>query len=224
MAESTRRISIVGRLGVFPSTRLTLPARRILTFLALHDDPVSRGVAAGRLWPDQPDLAARANLRRALWQSPPGWVSSFADDLSIEAQVDLPDARRVAARALDSGELTLREITMLSEDLLPGWHEEWVLAAQDAFHLLRVQALESACITMTNAGHHALATQAGVAALAAEPLRESAAAALIRAHIIEGNRYAAARRFQDFASLLQRELGVAPNASVMAALNGDGQP
>jgi DNA-binding SARP family transcriptional activator len=198
MAESTRRISIVGRLGVFPSTRLTLPARRILTFLALHPDPVSRGVA--------------------------GWVSSFADDLQLEAHVDLPDARRVAARALDNGELTLAEITMLSEDLLPGWHEEWVLAAQDAFHLLRVQALEAACITMANAGHYALATQAGTAALASEPLRESAAAALIRAHVIEGNRYAAARRFHDFSSVLHQELGVAPNASLLAALNGDDRP
>lgn len=218
MTDTRRHISIVGRLGVSPLVSLTLPARRILVFLALHSDSVSRGVAAGELWPDQPEAHARANLRRALWQSPPGWVLSSADDLMIDAVVDLPVARGIAVRALDGSALTLAEIELLSVDLLPGWHEEWVVSAQETFHLLRVQALEAACLSMATAGQHALATQAGMAALTAEPLRESAAAALIRAHLLEGNRYAAARRFHDFCRVLHSELGVAPNAALVAAL------
>lgn len=221
MAGYQRQISIVGRLGIFPPTRLTLPSRRILAFLALHGRPVSRSLAADRLWPDQPESQARASLRRALWQSPPSWVVTVDDQLELDAAVDLPGAHRAAARALAGGELTLDEIEMLSEDLLPGWHEEWALTAQDSFHLLRVQALETACTTMATAGHYALATQAGTAALAAEPLRESAAAALIRAHLLEGNRYAAARRFRDFCRALHAELGVAPNPGLVAVLNGN---
>lgn len=220
MASSERQISIVGRLGVFPSTRLTLPSRRILAFLALYERPVSRGLAADRLWPDQSDQQARASLRRALWQTPAGWVRSTGDQLEIDATVDLPAAHRTAARALDGGELTLTDIETLSEDILPGWHEEWVLPVQDSFHLLRVQALEAACVTMATAGHFALATQAGTAALAAEPLRESAAMALIRAHLLEGNRYAAARRFRDFCRALHAELGVAPSPGLVAAIEG----
>ena len=218
MTDSGKQISIVGRLGVFPLVRLTLPSRRIFAFLALYADPVSRVIAADHLWADQPEAQARANLRRALWQSPPGWVVSSSDELHLDASVDLPLARRIAARVLDGGELTLTEISILSNDLLPGWHEEWVIAAQDAFHLLRVQALEAACLTMSTIGHHALATQAGTAALAAEPLRESAAAALIRAHLLEGNRYAADRRFHDFGRTLYAELGVAPNPALVAAI------
>jgi DNA-binding SARP family transcriptional activator len=217
MADPSKHIAIVGRLGVFPPVRLTLPARRILAFLALHTEPVSRVIASSLLWTDQPDVQARANLRRALWQCPPGWVVASGDELHVDALVDLPGARRLAARALDGGELSLDEISVLSEDLLPGWHEDWVLAPQEAFHLLRVQALESACLTMSTAGHHALATQAGTAALAAEPLRESAAAALIRAHLCEGNRYAANQRFHDFCRTLYAELGVAPNPALVAA-------
>jgi hypothetical protein len=41
--------------------------------------------------------------------------------------------------------------------------------------VLPVQALEATCRTMALSGQHALATQAGAAAIAAEPLRESAA-------------------------------------------------
>ncbi len=220
MANPERTISIVGGLGLFPAARLTLPARRVLAFLALHPTSVSRAIAAGRLWPDQEETLSRANLRRSLWQSPPGWVVTDGDDLRLDASVDLALARSVAAWALDGGELKLSEIALLSEDLLPGWHEEWVLGAQDAFRLLRVQALEAACRTMATRGHHALATQAGTAALAAEPLRESAAAALVRAYLLEGNRYAAARCFHDLAQSLHAELGVAPSPALCAALDG----
>jgi DNA-binding SARP family transcriptional activator len=136
------------------------------------------------------------------------------------ADVDLPAARRAAHRALEGGELTLAEIDLLSEDLLAGWVEEWAAWAQDAHHLLRVQALEAACRSMVITGRHALATQAGAAALAAEPYRESAAAALIDAHLAQRNRYEALRCFRDFARRLDEELGVTPDPSLVARLDG----
>ena len=220
MAGTRRLVAIVGRLGVYPVVRLSLPGRRILAFLALHQQPVSRAAASAHLWPDQPEEQGRANLRRALWQLPRGWVSASSEDLLLMADVDLADARRAARRALEGGELTMTEIDLLSDDLLPGWHEEWAYAAQETFRLLRVQALEAACRTMAAAGHHALATQAGMAALAAEPMRESAAEALIDAHLAQRNRYEAARCFRDFARRLRDELGVPPDPSLAARLNG----
>lgn len=194
--------------------RLPLPGRRILAYLALHPGAVSRGRTAGQLWPDQPELHARANVRRALWQVPDGWIASFGEELMLQAEVDLPRVRLAAAKSLEGHELTLEEIVTLSEDVLPGWHEEWVTGTQDAFRLLRVQALEAACRSMTASGHHDLAAQAGLAALAAEPLRESAADALIGAHLMQGNRYEALRCYQDFAQHLRHELGVRPNPSL----------
>jgi DNA-binding SARP family transcriptional activator len=216
--EVRRQVGIVGRLGVFPMVRVTLPARRILAYLALQESPVSRASASAQLWPDQPEAQGRANLRRGLWQLPRGWVNASGDDLVLMAESDLLAARRVAARALDGGALTLAEITLLSSDILPGWHDEWVVSAQDAFRLLRVQALEAACRTMAASGHHALATQSGLAALAAEPMRESAAEALIEAHLAQRNRYEAAQCFHALAQRLHDELGVAPDPALRSRL------
>jgi DNA-binding SARP family transcriptional activator len=199
---------------------LPLPGRRILAYLALQGQPVSRSTAVGQLWPDQPEQQGRANLRRALWQLPRGWVQAVGEELVLDAAVDLVDARLAAARSIAGGELAMAEIELLSEDLLPGWHEEWVTGAQDTFRLLRVQALEAACRSMAATGQHALATQAGFAALRAEPLRESAAEALICAHLIQGNRYEAARCFRAFARLLDEELGVLPNPALTDRLQG----
>jgi DNA-binding SARP family transcriptional activator len=220
MGETRRQVAIVGRLGVFPMTRMSLPGRRILAYLALQEQPVRRGIASARLWPDVTEEQGRANLRRSLWQLPVGWVSSTGEDLVLMADVDLPVARRAARRALEGGELSLSEIDLLSEDLLPGWVEEWAAWAQDAHHLLRVQALEAACRTMVTTGRHALATQAGAAAVAAEPYRESAAAALIDAHLAQRNRYEALQCFRDFARRLEEELGVAPDPSLVARIDG----
>jgi DNA-binding SARP family transcriptional activator len=218
MADGTRMVAVVGRLGVHPMVRLSLPARRILAYLAVRGQPVERGLASGQLWPDVPDETARANLRRTLWQTPREWISVVGDELMLDARTDLVEAQRVAAAALDGGSLTLPEIALLSNDILPGWHDEWVIAAQDSFRLLRVQALEAACRSMGAAGEHALATQAGAAALAAEPLRESAAEALIEAHLAQRNRYEAAQCFRSLADRLREELGVAPDPALTERL------
>ncbi len=214
MAPTGRTVAIVGRLGVYPMVRLSLPARRILAYLALKPDPKPRSLASADLWPDSPEEVGRANLRRAIWNTPPGWITSRADELILNAATDLAQAELAAARALGGEELALDEIKLLSSDILPGWHEEWVMPAQERFRLLRVQALETACRTMIGAGHLALATQAGTAALSAEPLRESAAEALIEAHLAQSNRYEALRCYRSLEQRLKVELGVAPQASL----------
>jgi DNA-binding SARP family transcriptional activator len=218
MIDAGHRVGIVGRLGVHPIVPLSLPGRRILAYLALKQAPVARAVVAADLWPDMPDDVGRANVRRGLWQLPKGWVDTVGDDLVLLAQSDLAGALETAARAINGAPLTLEEITLLSSDILPGWHEDWVLAPHEAFRLLRVQALEAACRTMAAMGSHALATQAGTAALAAEPLRESAAEALIDAHLAQRNRYEAARCFRGLAERLRDELGVLPDPSLTQRL------
>ena len=114
------------------------------------------------------------------------------------------------------------EIALLSNDILPGWHEEWVLPAHEAFRLLRVQALEVACRTMAASGSHTLAIQAGAAAMAAEPLCEFAAEALINAYLAQRNRYQAVQVFRLFAKRLYDELGVAPDPSLAKRVGGIG--
>lgn len=212
------RIAVLGRLGVFPLVRLPLAARRILAYLAIRGEPVTRCTASAQLWADLPDDIGRANLRRALWQLPRGWVVCVADELLLEAKTDLAEAHRLAARALKGASLTFDDLTLLSNDILPDWHEEWVLPSNESFHALRVQALEAACRTLAAAGDFALATQAGACALAAEPLRESAAEALIDAHLAQCNRYAAMQCFRSLEKRLKVELGVTPQPALVRRL------
>lgn len=215
-------MAIVGGLGVHPMVRLSLPGRRLLAYLCLRGQPVPRNVAAAEQWPDQPEDVGRANLRRALWHLPVGWVCVAGPDLILNAETDLNRARHVAAQAISGDALSLDDITLLSNDILPGWNEEWLIAAQDSFHLLRVQALEAACRTMAKAGNYVLATQAGAAAVAAEPLSESAVEALISAHLGQHNRHQAAQCFKGLAQRLRSELGVAPDPTLTELLVASG--
>lgn len=220
MSGRKRIVAVVGPLGVFPNTRLSLPARRILAYMAIWGRPVARSTASAQLWPDVAEETGRANLRRALWNTPLGWISSNGDELELDAETDLKTAEAAAARAISGHALTFAEIRLLSDDILPGWHDEWILPLQDRFRALRVQALEVACRTMTRTGDIPLATQAGAAAIAAEPLRESAVEALIEAHLAQCNRYEALRCYRSLAERLEVELGVAPNAALADRFSG----
>lgn len=216
MATDGRMIGVVGRLGVHPMTKLSLAARRLLAYLALRGGQVSRQRSVDELWPDLPEDIGRANLRRALWQVPMSWIEVFREELNLQADCDLPNARRAASRAISGEPLEFDEIDLLTADILPGWHEEWILPAQEEFHLIRVQALEAACRSLTREEQFALAIRAGAAAVAAEPLCESAAEALIDAHLGQGNRFEAVQCFRALASSLRDELGIDPNGALAA--------
>jgi DNA-binding SARP family transcriptional activator len=218
-AGRRRKIGVLGRLGVYPAHRLSGAGRRALAYLAVKGPVVQRSLTCVNLWPSLPEDRARANLRRTLWQLPPGWVAASSWELRLMAEIDLDDAHKIAALAMTSTPLEPRQVELLKHDLLPGWYEEWLMPEQDQFHLQRIQALEKVCRMATVAQNFSLATSAGLAAVCAEPLRESAVTALVAAHLGEGNRYEAARRYHEYASLLRRELDVEPGAELAALVS-----
>lgn len=224
MTRGEKIIGVVGHLRVSPVTRLSLPARRLLAYLALRGGLVSRQNAVDELWPDLPEETGRANLRRSLWQVPRPWIEVVGDDLMLDAECDLPIARRIVARAIAGEPLEFEDIDLLAQDLLPGWHDEWVLAVQEEFHLIRVQALEAACRSLAREGQFALAIRAGTAAVSAEPLLESAAEALICAHFEQGNRFAAMQCFRALASRLNYELGIEPDVALARRVKAQAGP
>jgi DNA-binding SARP family transcriptional activator len=71
---------------------------------------------------------------------------------------------------------------------------------------------------LTLAGRHGEAVAAGLAAVRAEPLRESAHGALIDAHLAAGNRAAARHQFEQCRRILLDELGLEPSDSLRNAL------
>jgi DNA-binding SARP family transcriptional activator len=86
------------------------------------------------------------------------------------------------------------------------------LAEREQLRQLRLHTLEWLCDRLSALGRHGQGIQAGLAAVAGDPLRESAWRALIRAHLAEGNRNEALRCQQAFRRRLADELGAAPTA------------
>jgi len=67
---------------------------------------------------------------------------------------------------------------------------------------------------LTAAGRFSLAVQAGLACVAADPLRESAHRALIQAYLEEGNPSLALRQYHRFRQVAEEDLGLEPTEHI----------
>ncbi|TDC87825.1 SARP family transcriptional regulator [Nonomuraea deserti] len=227
MADSGPRAYFLMLLGGFrlmagdEQIVLSSGSERLLAYLALSRNTVTRSVMAAALWPGAPERRAQASLRSALARLDGDGrrllrVDSSGLGLCPEVGVDLDEARSLARRLLDpleppqDGDVCAGSIEVLSDGLLPGWYDEWVLAASDEWHQLRLHALEALSGWFLRAGRFAEAVAAAGVAVHAEPLRESAYAALMDAHLAEGNQAEALRHFQAFEQNLRDELGITP--------------
>ncbi|MGH3665462.1 MAG: AfsR/SARP family transcriptional regulator [Egibacteraceae bacterium] len=136
------------------------------------------------------------------------------DSLMLEPGITV-DVHRTAAAAhrLLHGQATEADFHRagLTGALLPDWYDEWVLLEREQLQQLCLHALETMAEQLSGRGHHGEAVAAALAAVAGEPLRESAHRTLAAAYLAEGNVAAAARQFQRYERLADRELGVAPS-------------
>lgn len=198
--------------------------RRVLAFLALHPRPLRRAYVAGSLWLDKNDARAQGNLRQVLCrlnQVEPGIVRCRGDcvELAPSVSVDLRDAtalaRRLTNAAADLSDADL-DADLLSGELLPGWHDDWVVLERERFHLLRSYALEHICLQLVARGYMARAVEVGFACVASDPLRESAQRALVSAFRADGNWSNAVRQYRHYESILAAELGLRPTAAMCA--------
>ena len=105
---------------------------------------------------------------------------------------------------------------LLSDDLLPDWYEDWVLLERERLRQVRLHGLEALCLRLANLGRHVAAIEAGLAAISADPLRESAQRALISAHLLEGNVSEAVRQYDVFVALLDEAFGIVPTEALRA--------
>lgn len=199
------------------------PAQRLLAFLGVRSRPQLRTTVASTLWADVSEDRAAANLRSALWKiRRSGWspvmVSGSHLCLSDAVDVDLTSlvarARRLVAddSPLDREDV---DIPALADDLLPGWDEDWLVVEREALRQLRVHALESLCRRLSAQGRHAEAIDAGQAAVAADPLRETAQRALVEAHLAEGNASEAIRQLRLYRRALEDCLGIQPSTDLV---------
>jgi DNA-binding SARP family transcriptional activator len=204
-------------------------AQRLVAYLALNGRPLTRSAVGGALWPETTGLKANANLRSSLFrvqQACGSLVDTSAQQLNLAdgVVVDVLAARADASRLLDRPTacdeiLTSATTRNLSADLLPDWYdEEWVLTEREQHRQLRLYALEALCERLTAAGRFGEAVDAGLAAVRAEPLRESGHQALIKAHLAAGNRWEAVRQYERCRRLLHEELGLKPSPALSKLL------
>jgi DNA-binding SARP family transcriptional activator len=198
---------------------LSANVERVVALLAVRGRPQLRTTLASTLWMDTTTDRAAANLRTALWRA----RQSTGDLLTLEGHyvalsaavsVDLADLLCRARRLVDDTiplEPGDGDPGSLAGDLLPGWDEEWITFERERLRQLRIHALESLCAKLSRAGRPCEAIDAGLAAVEAEPLRESAQRALVAAHLAEGNVSEARRQFLLYRNLLREALGIEPS-------------
>jgi DNA-binding SARP family transcriptional activator len=221
----TRRLSLLGGFELRCAGQEVAVARsgqRLLALLALQARPLARLWVAGTLWLDATEERAGASLRSALWRLPqPGGMAvveastthlRLARDLDVDVQ-ELAGRTRALESPAGPADPQLEPSTLAS-DLLPDWYEDWVVLERERFRQLRLHALEALCARLTEAGRFGAAVQAGLAAVAGEPLRESAHRTLIQAHLSEGNPGEAVRQYHLYRRLLAGELALEPSAAI----------
>jgi SARP family transcriptional regulator, regulator of embCAB operon len=218
------RISLLGGFQLEsegPAVILPEGSQRLLAFLALKGRLIQRQTVAGTLWPVATEAHAASSLRSALARlrgRARASIAATAHDLGLseDVTVDLWDARALAQRLLratdppSSADPGSEAIRALSTELLPDWYDEWALVEAEDWRQLRLHALEALADRLAAEGNYGDAAAAALAAVRAEPLRESPRAALIRVHIAEGNPSEALREFARYGELLMLELGVEP--------------
>jgi DNA-binding SARP family transcriptional activator len=211
---------------------LPMAGQRVLVFLALHHRSLTRSYVSQALWLDATESHADGNLRYALWrigklEAPLIEKTDGHIALDPSVNVDLHRSAYLATRlqndpeSVDESEL---HEEMLLADLLPDWHDEWIVQEQQLYRQLRLHALESLCLRLLSLGRWGRAIQAGLAAVAGEPLGERANLALIHAYLGEGNAGEALRQYRSFETLLQDELGIGPTRAFREAFQSMGGP
>jgi DNA-binding SARP family transcriptional activator len=210
--------------------RLRLPLReqKLVAFLALQGRPLHRAYVAGRLWIDHDQEHAHGCLRTTVWRIgllPVSVVQATSTHLALDASiaVDVHELRACADRILGGGALPPKgDLGRLAQsgELLPDWYDDWIPHERERFRQLRLLALEAAGDELIGAERYSEAAVAALAAVGADPLRESAYRLLIRSYLGVGNVAEALRQFGLFRTQLQRELGLRPSPQIEELLAG----
>jgi DNA-binding SARP family transcriptional activator len=145
----------------------------------------------------------------------------LASGVQVDLYTAVDLARRLVSAEREASPPTSEEPLVwrdLCKDVLPDWYDDWLDGERARFLQLRLHALESLCRRLAELGRFAEAVEAGQAAVAADPLRESARRVVIATHLAEGNRADALRQYREFQVLCRRELGCEPSEQMMTLM------
>lgn len=209
----------------------------LLGYLVAHAGvPQPRSQVAAAFWPDSTEAQARTNLRRELHHlrtTLPGVDACLqVDDRAIgwrddaPCEVDLIEFERAAAEAEAAAErgddaaftaAAEGAVATYRGELLPGFHDDWVVAARDRLRRRCVGLLDELATRLAERGEVASALAHAHRRISLEPLEEAGYRALMRLQAGAGDRAAALRTYHRCASTLEHELAVEPSAETFAA-------
>ncbi len=207
--------------------RVSPTSQRLLAILVCHDRRLDRSRLAGLLWPDVTEARCRGNLRTVVYRlqrCAPGLLVNDGDEVSLlpEIEVDLETVTSIAQTLLDHDDddpLDMVDIHRhLVGDVLPAWDEDWLDDVRFRFRQLRLAALECLAHRLVLLGRFPQAMEAALAAVQADPLRETAHEAVIRVCVTQGNRNDALVHFQTYRCHLRDELGLDPSERIQQLL------
>jgi DNA-binding SARP family transcriptional activator/tetratricopeptide (TPR) repeat protein len=228
------RVSVLGEQAVTGegtgARRISPRAVALVAYLAAHaGTPQSRQLMAGLFWPDSTDAQALTNLRRELhhlrqvlgdepslavtprdlcWRDTP----TCRVDLRVFT-LERDAAVTAAAAGDDEGVLAhaARAVAEYRGDLLPGVYDDWALEIRAALERRCVGLCDLLCQSHARRGELAEAVGAARRRVELEPLAEAGYRALMRLQADLGDRAGAVSTYHRCASVLERELGIAPD-------------
>lgn len=203
-------------------------SKRLLAFVALAGGRVERSYAAGCLWPFGDETRAAGNLRSSLWRlrqtgvdvvRADKWSLALAPGVGVDTHRLCEWSGRLVHGTAVTGDLTLDQVPADALDLLPGWYDDWVIIERERIRQRVLHAMEALCRQLTRLGRYDEALAVARAAIAAEPLRESAQRVLLETLLATGCPSQAWGAFTAFAELVRGELGVEPSRSLTAMMS-----
>ena len=204
----------------------------LVAFLVVHaGSPQPRQRIAGLFWPESTDGQALTNLRRELHQlrhvlgDEPSLVVTPADLCWRDTEtcrVDLRvfsaerEAALMAAAAGDDEGVLAHAAGAIAEyrgDLLPGGYEDWLLDARSEIERQCVGLCDLLGETRARSGDLTGAVDVARRRIQLQPLEEVGYRTLMQLQAELGDRAGAVSTYHHCASVLERELGVVPDAS-----------
>lgn len=211
----------------------------LVGILAAHaGSPQTRQHIAGMFWPDSTDAQALTNLRRELHNlrqilgDEPSLVVTSRDLCwrdSETCHVDLRTfdiERKAALTAAKSGDSEAilahadRAVAQYQGDFLPGGYDDWLLELRSVLERQCAELCDLICKTRSATGNLAGAADAARRRIQLLPLEEAGYRALMRLQADLGDRAGALSTYHHCASVLERELGVIPDAATRQMLRG----
>ena len=241
-AEVSAQLRLLGSFGLTGGDGAAVPigsprAQALLAYLALHRDAAQpRRQISFVLWPDSAEAQALNNLRQLLHQVRASWpdaaaflvadATSLALRSGIGLSVDIDGYEAAVATALAAdGDVDpsatraafMHAAGLYRGDLLPGSFEDWVVPERERLMSSHQRVLDRLIGLLEEQGDYRAAIEHGEGRLRLDPLDERMVRWLMRLHALNQDRAGALRVYRACVDVLERELGVEPDAATRQA-------